>query len=63
MSDSEKTLKRLFRRSQMPNNEGYLSEKLLLYKKKCFGYVGELTKTINKIEKYLVNNDDSKINN
>lgn len=60
MSDSEKTLKGSF---SNPNNEDYLSEKLLLYKKKCSGYAGELTKTINKIEKYLVNNDDSMINN
>ena len=63
MSDSEKSLKRSFRRRQIPNDEGYLSQKLLLYKRKCSGYVGELSKTINKIEKCLVNNDDSKINN
>ena len=31
--------------------------------KKRFGYVGELTKTINKIEKWFVNNNNSKINN
>ena len=63
MSDPEKALKRSFRRRQIPNDEGYLSEKLLLYKRKRCGYVGELTKTIDKIEKCLVNNDDSKINN
>ena len=40
-----------------------MSEKLLLYKRKRSGYSGELTKTINKIEKCLVNNDDSKISN
>ena len=62
MSDPEKALKRSFRRRQIPNDRGYMSEKLLLYKRKCSGYVGELTKTINKIEKCWVNNYDSKIN-
>ena len=37
----------------------FVREIVVLY----FGYVGELTKTINKIDKSLVNNDDSKINN
>ena len=35
----------------------------MLYKRKRSGYVAELTKTINKIEKCLVNNNDSKISN
>ena len=63
MSDAENPLKRSFRRRQISNDEGYLSEKLLFYKKKRSGYVRELTKTIIKIEKCLVNTDDSKINN
>ena len=41
-SDAEKPLKR-FRRRQIPNVEGYLPEKLLLFKKKCSDYAGELT--------------------
>ena len=49
MSDPEKALKRLFR-CQIPNDESYLSEKLLLCKKKCSDYVGKLIKTINKIK-------------
>ena len=50
--------KKIVQKTSNPNNEGYLLEKSLLYKKICSGYAGELTKTINKIEKYLVNNDD-----
>ena len=63
MSNSEKLLKRSTTRGQIPNDQDYLSDKLLLFMKKCFGYVGELIKTINKIEKWFVNNNDSKINN
>ena len=63
MSDSEKSLNRSFRRRQIPNDEGHFLEKSSIYKKKRTGYVGKLSKTINKIENCLVNNDDSKINN
>ena len=47
MSDSEKPLKRSFRKRQIPNDEGYLSEKLF-YKRKRPGCLGELTKTVKR---------------
>ena len=36
MSYSENPLKRYFRTHKIPNDKGYLSEKLLLYKKNNF---------------------------
>ena len=41
--------------------EGSLAEKVLKYKKKHSGYVGQLTKAINKIEKCFSKNDLSKL--
>ena len=48
MSDSEKPLKRSFRRRQIPNDDGHLSEKLLFYKRKRPGCLGELIKTVKR---------------
>ena len=47
---------------EFPDEGGYLAEKVLKYKKKRFGYVGQLTKAINKIEKCFSANDFSKLN-
>ena len=50
MSYLKDSLKQTLKTCQFPD-EGYLAEKIFRYKKKCSGSVGQLTKTINKIEK------------
>ena len=60
MSYLEKSFKRTGKSREFAD-EGYLAEKVLKYKKKRSGYVGQLTKAINKIEKCFSKNDLSKL--
>ena len=61
MSYLKDSLKQTLKTCQFPDEEGYLAEKILRYKKKCSGSVGQLTKTINKIEKSSSKSNFSKI--
>ena len=54
------SFKRTVKIREFPD-EGYLAEKALKYKKKRSGYVGQLTKAINKIEKYFSKNHLTKL--
>ena len=56
------SFKQTVKTCEFPDEEGYLAEKVLKYKKKRFGYVGQLTKAINKTEKCFSANDFSKLN-
>ena len=60
MSYLENSFKRTVKIREFPD-EGYLAEKALKYKKKRSGYVGQLTKFINKIEKCFSKNHLSKL--
>lgn len=60
MSYLENSLKRTLKTCQFPDKESYFTEKVLRYQKKSFGYVGQLTETINKIEQYFSKNYCSK---
>ena len=51
MSYLENSFKRTVKTREFPDQEGYLVEKVLKYKKKHSAYVGQLTKAINKLEK------------
>ena len=57
----ENSFKRTVRTREFPDEEGYLTEKVLKYKKRRSDYVGQLTKAINKIEKCFSKNDLSKL--
>ena len=46
----ENSFKQTVKTREFPDEEGYLAEKILKYKKKHSGYIGQLTKAINKIE-------------
>ena len=59
MSYLENSFKRTVKTREFAD-EGYLAE-VLKYKKKHSGYVGQLTKAINKIEKCFSKNDLSKL--
>ena len=61
MSYLENSFKRTVKTCEFADEEGYLAEKVLKYKKKHSGYVGQLTKAINKIEKCFSKNDLSKL--
>ena len=61
MSYLENLFKRTVKTREFPDEEGYLAEKVLKYKKKHSGYVGQLTKAINKIDKSFNKNDLSQL--
>ena len=50
MSYLEISFKQTVKTLEFPDEGGYLAEKVFKYKKKSSGYVGQHTKTINKIE-------------
>ena len=58
---SKNTFKRTVKTRELSDEEGYLAEKVLKYKKKRSGYVGQLTKAISKIEKCFSENEFIKI--
>ena len=61
MSYLENSFKQTVKTHEFPDEESCLAEKVLKYKEKCSGYVGQLTKTINKIEKCFSKNNFSKL--
>ena len=61
MSYLENLFKRTVKTREFPDEEGYLAEKVLKYKKKHSGYVGQLTKAINEIDKCFNKNDLSQL--
>ena len=60
MSYLENSFKQTFKTGDFSYEEVYLAE-VLKYKKKHSGYVGQLTKANNKIEKCFIRNDFSKL--